>query len=116
MEEHTEFSEELKRVVNDYDIPEEDYFTPKVLEDTYFNMDITLPIGVEVTKFSKVTIILRDENGTPIGRYHENTMLDMIVYEVKYLDGNKALLAANNITENIPSQVDEEENIFVLFD
>ena len=80
MEEHPEFYEELKRVLNDYDIPEADYFTPEVLEDTYFNMEITLQRGVEVPKFSKVTILLRDENGTPIGRYHENTMLDMIVY------------------------------------
>ena len=39
-----------------------------------------------------------------------------IVYEVEYLDGNKASLSANTIAANIFSQVDEEGNIFVMFD
>ena len=43
-------------------------------------------------------------------------MLDTRVYEVEYLDVHKASLAANNIYENIFSKVDEEWNIFVLFD
>ena len=46
----------------------------------------------------------------------ENPMLDTRVYEVEYLYGHKAPLAANTISENIFSQVDEEGNKFVLFD
>ena len=34
-------------------------------------------------------------------------ILDTRFYEVEYLDGHKASLAANNIAENIFSQVDE---------
>ena len=42
-------------------------------------------------------------------------MLDTRVYEVEYLDVNKASIAANNIAENILSQVDEQGNTLVLF-
>ena len=42
-------------------------------------------------------------------------MLDTRVYEVEYLDVNKASIAANNIAENILSQVDEQGNTFVIF-
>ena len=38
------------------------------------------------------------------------------MYEVKYQDGHTAALAANLISENIFSQVDEEDNRSVLFD
>ena len=43
-------------------------------------------------------------------------MLDTRFYEVEYLNGYKASLAAITIAENTFSQVDEEGNIFVLFD
>ena len=42
MEEDPEFAEEFKRMFNIVDIPEADYFTPEVLEDTYLDMDIAL--------------------------------------------------------------------------
>ena len=42
-------------------------------------------------------------------------MLDTIVYEVEYQDVHKVSLDVNTIAENIFSQVDEEDNIFVLF-
>ena len=53
---------------------------------------------------AKVTKLLWDANGTPIGRYNENTMLDTRVYYSEYLDGHKASLAANTIAENLFSQ------------
>ena len=59
---------------------------------------------------------LWDAIGIPIGRAHYNPILDTIVYEVEYLDGNKASLSANTIAANIFSQVDEEGDIFVMFD
>ena len=43
-------------------------------------------------------------------------MLDKIIYDFEYLDGHKASLAANIISGNIFSQVDEEGNIFVVSD
>ena len=43
-------------------------------------------------------------------------MFDTIFYEVEYLVVNKESLAANNIAENLFSQVDEEVSIFMLYD
>ena len=43
-------------------------------------------------------------------------MLDTRVYEAEYLDIHKASLAANTISDNIFSQVDEEGNKVLLFD
>ena len=43
-------------------------------------------------------------------------MLDTWVYEAEYLDGNKASLDVNTIAENLFPQVDEEGNIFLIFD
>ena len=54
------------------------------------NMKIALTRYGEGTKFSKVTKRLRDANGIPICRHHENPMLDTRVYGVEYLDGHKA--------------------------
>ena len=38
LEEDTEYSEDFKRVLNNFDVPEEDGFTPEVLEDTYVDI------------------------------------------------------------------------------
>ena len=72
-----------------------------MFEDTYVDMDIALTRYGEVPKFSKVTKLLRYANGIPIGRSHDNPMLDTIVYEVEYLDGHKTSLAENTTTENL---------------
>ena len=44
LEEDTDFAEEFKRMFNNYDIPEAYGFTLKVIEDTYVDMEIALPI------------------------------------------------------------------------
>ena len=87
-----------------------------MLEDKYVDKDIALTRYGEGTEFSKVKKRLWGENGIPIGRNHDNPILDTIVYEFEYPDGHKASLAANTISENLFSQVYEEENRFVLFD
>ena len=55
-------------------------------------------------------------NGIKIGRYDQNPTLDAIVYRVKYLDVNKSSLSANTIADNLFSNVDEQGDIFILFD
>ena len=90
LEENPYFTEEFKRVFNNSDIPEADDFTQEVLKDTYLDIEIALPIYGEGTEFSKVKKPLRDENGIPIGRQHDNPILDTRAYEVEYLDGHKA--------------------------
>ena len=38
------------------------------------------------------------------------------MYEVEYVDGHKAWLTTNAITQNMSAQSDDEGNIHVLFD
>ena len=99
LEEDPQFSERFKRVCNIADIPEADIFTPEVLEYTYVYMEIELKINLEGSEFSKVKKRLRGENGIPIGRDYEKTMLDTRFYEIEYLYGNESSLDANNIAE-----------------
>ena len=82
-------------------IPKADDFTPDVLDDTYLNMELALPKYSESAHFAKVAKGLIDANKLPIGVAHDNPMLDTRIYEVKYHDGHKASLTANNIAEKI---------------
>ena len=116
LEEYPDFDEEFKRVFNNADITGSYKFTPEVLEDTDMDMEIALPRYREGPKFYKVKKRLQDTNIIPIFRNHDNNMLDTRFYEVEYLDGYKASLAANVISKNLFEQVDEEGNRFVLFD
>jgi hypothetical protein len=67
-------------------------------------------------QYARVTKRLKDANGIPIGTANDNPILDTRMYEIKYLDGYKASLAANTIAENLVAQVDEEENYYMLMD
>ena len=97
-------------------IPEADDFTPDLLDDTYFNMELAPPKDGESAQFGKFTKRLRDANGLPIVVAHDNSMLDTIIYEVEYHDGHKASLTANTISKKLLSQVDEEGNRHFLLD
>ena len=46
----------------------------------------------------------------------DNPLLDTRLYEVEYLNGDKALLSANSIAQNMFAEVDEDVNRFVLLD
>ena len=107
-----DFRREFQMLYNDDSIPEADDFTPEVLEDTYLNMEIALPRDGEGPEFAKVTKRLRDANGIP----NDNPILDTRLYEVEYLDGHKASLAANTIAENIFAQIHDEGHRHVLLD
>ena len=96
-------------------IPEADTnFTPGVFDDTYLIMDLVIPRDGDGPDFAKVTKGLREKDGLPIGRSHNNPILDTIMYEVDYRYGYKYSLAANEIAENMFDQVDGEGNLHVL--
>ena len=65
-----------------------------------------IPIDGDSTDFAKVTTHLRNRDGLPIIRVHNNSILDTIRYEVEYKVGHKAFLASNTILENMFVQVD----------
>ena len=71
-EEYSNFSEEFKRVFNNYYIPEANYFKQEVLEEKYADMEIALPIDGEGHEFSKEIERLWDISGIPIGKSHDN--------------------------------------------
>ena len=57
---------------------------------------------------------LRDKYGIQIGTANDNPILDSQIYEVGYPDRNRESLAANAISENLFSQVDDEGHHSVL--
>ena len=87
MDEYEDFREEFQRVYNDRNVTEAKAFTPEVPDYTYLNMEVTGR--------------LCDSNGIPIVISNDNTILNTRVYEVQYLNVQKATLEYNNATENI---------------
>ena len=74
-------------------------YTTDTLDDTYLKMEVALPRDGECPELARVIKRLRDKYGIPIGTANDNPILDSRVYEVKFLDGHKASLAANAIAE-----------------
>ena len=84
-------------------------FTPEVFDDTYVNMELTIPRGTEVEpQLARVTKRLWDANSLPIGTAHDNPLLDTRMHEVEYADGENTSLSANLIAENLFAQVNDD--------
>ena len=92
--------------------PEADAFTPEMY-DTLISAEVLLPKG-DILVPAKVTGRKRNENGDPVGTAHTNPILDTRVYNVHFPDGHTEEYAANIISENIYSQVDDDGNRFLL--
>jgi len=116
MDDDEDFREEFQRIYNDDTVQKADDYTPEIGDDTYLNMEVALPRDDTGPTFAKVTKRLRDANGIPIGVANDNPILDTRVYEVEYMDGRKASLAANAIATNMFAQIDDDGNRFVLLD
>ena len=116
LDDDPDFADEFHKTFNNPDVPEaDDDYTPEAY-DTYLNMEMAIDRGGEHPEWAKVTKRLRDNEGNPIGRAHDNPILDTRMYEVEYKDGHKAALAANIIAENLFAQVDDEGHRHVLFE
>ena len=50
----------------------------------------------------------KDDDGNIIGKYYSNTMLNTMVYDVKFPDGSIRKYGVNVIENNMYSQVDSE--------
>ena len=78
-----EFQEDFDGIINNSNMPEADAnFKPDVCEETYLNMDLVIPRDGDGPDFAKVTKRLRDKDGPPIDRSHNNPILDTRMYEV----------------------------------
>jgi Reverse transcriptase (RNA-dependent DNA polymerase) len=81
--------------------------------DKYISAQVMLPQGNEYT-MGRVISRKRDENGTPIGRYDSNPILDTRMYNVEFPDGHADEYTANLIAESLYSQVDDEGNEYLI--
>jgi Reverse transcriptase (RNA-dependent DNA polymerase) len=82
--------------------------------DHYLNAEIKRTRGDEL-HLGTVIGRVRDQNGIPVGRYHENPLLDTREYQVRYANGAMEELTANLINESIMSQVDSAGKHYVMF-
>ena len=114
-----DFRSEFRRVFNDMTIPNADDLPQDtdVDEDVYVHMEISMPHNDDKgPSMAKVTKRLRDADGIPIGTANDNPILDSRLYEVEHMDGLISHITANQIAENLFSQVDDEGNRHVLLD
>jgi hypothetical protein len=96
--------------------PEVDDFGPFVKDrfDNYLNTQIKRAKG-DVLLQGTVKGCVRDHNGMPVGRYHENSLLDTREYQVLYSDGSMEELTINIINESTMSQVDAAGKQYTIF-
>ena len=95
--------------------PQELEPTPDLPTDTYLNASIVLPRGDKLVR-GKVVSRKRDVDGNPIGREHQNPILDSRQYEVEFPDGEVTELTANVIAERMYAQCDKDGNDLLLLD
>jgi hypothetical protein len=93
-------------------------FTGKVLNqqpmsDKMINAEIILQQG-DMLQHGEVKRRSIDDNGKTIGTYSDNPIMNSIVYEVDFPDGELKEYAANILAENMLSQVDHEGHNKIL--
>ena len=116
-EDDPEFNAQFFNTVNDRDVPDTDEEEVIEVYDQYVNMELALPQGHD-GECLHTTVKRRalDHDGKPMGNVSNNPILDTRLYEVKFVNGAKEVLAANVIAENILSQVDKEGHRQILLD
>ncbi len=104
---NVKFVQEYGLTINNPGTKEADQgFTPDAFDDSYLNMELTLPREGSDVPLDRIVKRLRDEDGLPIGAANNCPILDSSrVYEVEFQDGYRASLAANAIEENLFAQL-----------
>ena len=77
------------------------------LADTLINTEVLLPHGEDL----QMATVLRqsmDKSGKVIGNANDNPLLNTLVYDVEFPDGNIKKYAANIIAENVLTNCDSE--------
>ena len=82
-------------------------YSEQSLYDRLIHAEVALPQG-ETMQMAKVRGVAVDADGNKVGTFHENPMLNTVIYDVEFPDGMVRQYAANTIAENILSQVDNE--------
>ena len=79
-------------------------------------MEVALEQGQYHPHLARVTKLLKDKSGNPIGKSHDNPILDCRIYEVEFSDVEKMSLTVITIAENMFDQVDEQGHRHVIMD
>eukprot|EP00978_Attheya_sp_CCMP212_P037515 scaffold177612_cov55-Attheya_sp.AAC.3 len=117
-DEDEDFIEEYKQVINDATLPEVDDVDKELGQsDPYLTMELGIPRGEnDELECAKVTKRAKDDEGNPIGKAHDNPLLDSRQYKVQFHNGDTEVLTANIIAENLLSQVDDEGRRQMMLD
>jgi len=84
--------------------PDQDDYT-KDTYDAYLSAQLLIPHGDSYIS-EWVTKCIQDEDGNPVGRRHQNSMLDTCQYKVQFGDGSTSEYSANLIAKNLYVQCD----------
>eukprot|EP00978_Attheya_sp_CCMP212_P026550 scaffold87549_cov65-Attheya_sp.AAC.4 len=117
-DEDEDFIEEYKQVINDTTLPEVDDVDKELGQsDPYLTMELGIPRGNDdKLEFAKVTKRAKDDEGNPMGKAHDNPLLDSRQYKVQFHNGDTEVLTANIIAENLLSQVDDKGRRQMMLD
>lgn len=85
------------------------------LTDLLIHAEVHLPQGEEMQR-AKVIRRSKNENGEIVGAYNENPILNTLVYDVEFPDGDVREYSANIIAENMYAQVDADGFSHMLLD
>ena len=87
----------------------------KPITDHWLNAELRLPQGENV-KSAKVIGRSKDADGNVIGTYDNNPLLNTMLYDVEFPDGEIREYAANVIAENMYAQVDPDGHSYNILD
>ena len=87
----------------------------KPITDQLIHAEVHLPQGDSI-KAARVIGRSKDSNGQIIGVYDENPLLNTLVYDVEFPDGDIKEYSANVIAENMYAQVDPDGHVHTLLD
>jgi hypothetical protein len=82
----------------------------------YLNMELRMGAGMDDERWGRVIKHARGIGGALVGCAHTNPFFDTREYEVEFINGTIKQYDANVIAKNMYAQVDNEGNMFQLFD
>jgi hypothetical protein len=82
-------------------------FDNKLLADTLINAEVLLP-NEDSQAIARVVRQATNENGRLIGTFHENPLLNTLLYECEFDDGTTREYASNMIASNIFMESDAD--------
>ena len=98
-----------------FPILEEEPGSTQEWENQYVNTEILLLRGDRMTR-GHVLCLKHDADDNPIGRYNQNPILEIYLYEVEFSWREVTELAANIIAESMYAQCEVDENEFLLLE